>query len=102
VEGFPSHAVSQKNASAAPGIKTGELSRASAHDCQIGVWMSHLRIRWHRVFGVYFTLAGVCLAGSCFQWPLWRAALVSGLGMVILFVPLVMIIYFLRGLLRLS
>jgi hypothetical protein len=67
-----------------------------------GVKMSNLRVRWHRLFGVYFILAALCLAGSCFQWPLWHLALLSGMGMLVLFVPLVMAIYFLRGLLRWS
>jgi len=62
--------------------------------------MSPLRVRWNRVLGVYVALAVVCLmAGVCLKPPLHDPFLTSGVFLVAGFIPLIMAIYFVRGVL---
>ena len=63
--------------------------------------MYRLRVRWGRVFGVCAALAVVCLlAGLCTKPPLHNILLVITLFLVVGFVPLIMAIYFARGVMR--
>ena len=65
--------------------------------------MLRLRVRWNRLFGVYMALAAACLAAGAFATSsLHDILLVIGVGLVAGFVPLVMAIYFVRGLLRIQ
>ena len=65
--------------------------------------MLRLRVRWNRLFGVYMALAAACLVAGAFATPsLHDILLVIGVGLVAGFVPLVMAIYFVRGLLRIQ
>jgi hypothetical protein len=58
-----------------------------------------LSVHWSRVFLVYFLLtAAIIVAGLLMPPPLHRILLVTGAMLVAGFVPLVMAIYFLRGL----
>jgi hypothetical protein len=60
----------------------------------------HPQINWHRVFGIYFVLAAASLAAACFTtFALHSFFLFFAAALVVAFVPLVMTIYFLRGLL---
>ena len=60
--------------------------------------MSHLHMRWHRLFGIYFALTAVSLAAGCLSRPPLQGILLTfGVFLVAGFVPLVMAIYFMRG-----
>ena len=62
--------------------------------------MLHLQIHWHRIFAIYFSLAAASLVAACFTTlTLHSIFLLIGAGLVVAFIPLVMTIYFLRGLL---
>jgi hypothetical protein len=57
-------------------------------------------VRWDRLFAIYFALGGGCLLAAIWaKSPFHDILLAVGVGIFLGFVPLVMIIYFLRGLL---
>jgi hypothetical protein len=63
--------------------------------------MLKLRVRWNRLLGIYIVLgAAFLVAGALSKPPRRDILLVIGVSLVAGFVPLVMAIYFLRGLLR--
>jgi hypothetical protein len=65
--------------------------------------MLRLRVRWNRLFGVYMALAAACLVVGAFATSSLHDILLGiGVGLVAGFVPLVMGIYFVRGLLRIQ
>jgi hypothetical protein len=65
--------------------------------------MVKLRVRWNRVLGIHMGLAVVCLVGGALApSPFHNILLFIGVSLVAGFVPLVMAIFFLRGLLRIQ
>ena len=61
--------------------------------------MQHVQVHWHRIFGIYFAVAAACLVAAFFtSATLHFTLLVIAGGLVVAFVPLVMAIYFVRGL----
>ena len=65
--------------------------------------MSKRRVRWNRVLEIYAALAAVCLvAGAWAGSPLHDILLFIGVSLVAGFVPLIMAIYFVGGLLRIQ
>ena len=59
------------------------------------------QMRWYRLFAVHFSLAAICLVtGFVASPPFHDVLLVIGVLLIGGFVPVVMAIYFLRGLLR--
>jgi Mn2+/Fe2+ NRAMP family transporter len=57
-------------------------------------------VRWDRLFAIYFALGGICLLAALWaKPPLHDILLAVGVGMFLGFVPLLMAVYFLRGLL---
>jgi hypothetical protein len=60
-------------------------------------------VRWDRLFGIYLALGGACLLAAIWaKPPLHDILLVVGVGVFAAFLPLVMTVYFLRGLLRIQ
>ena len=60
--------------------------------------MPPVRIEWRRVFMTYFALAAASLAAACFTWGTLQSILViTGIFLLVAFVPLIMLGYFLRG-----
>lgn len=60
--------------------------------------MPPIRVRWHRLLGVYVALAAVCLVVSfCLNPPVHGILPAIGVLLVAGFVPLITAIYFLRG-----
>jgi hypothetical protein len=58
-------------------------------------------VRWDRLFAIYFALGGVCLLSAIWVRPPLHAILLAvGIGVFASFLPLLMVIFFLRGLLR--
>ena len=65
--------------------------------------MPHREVHWHRMFGIYFAVAAACLAAaSCTSLTLHSILFAIAMGLIVAFIPLIMMIYFLRGLFRIS
>ena len=59
--------------------------------------MPRWHIAWYRVFTVYFAIAAASLIASALRFPLHDIFLMFGICLVASFVPLIMLVYFLRG-----
>jgi hypothetical protein len=60
--------------------------------------MSVLNVHWYRVFGLYFAVAFVMFAAAIVvEAPVRGIFLFGGVMLVAGFVPLIMTIYFMRG-----